>query len=186
MVIANALQAAALVTGCCFLLGCENDPRDIEDLTAERVTKEEATDVTSYLSQGGKMKAKLVAPLMYRILKDTVVMEFPRSLHVDFYNDSAKVESTVDARYGKYIETLSKVYLRDSVTVINVQGDTLKAPELWWDQKAEKFYTDKPVRYYTRDKQLFGANGLDAKQDLSEIVFHNSTGTLLVDDNEGF
>jgi lipopolysaccharide export system protein LptC len=182
----NLTGIALTIASCLVFVSCENDPKDIAALTAERTTVEEARDITSYLSQEGQMKAKLTAPLMYRTLKDTVILEFPKSLHVDFYDDSTRVESTVDALYGKYYETLRKVYLRDSVTVINIQGDTLKAPELWWDQNAEKFYTDKPVRYFTRDKHLFGANGLDAKQDLTEIVFHKATCNLLVNDQDGF
>ena len=31
-------------------------------------------------------------------------------------------------RYGKYFENLDKVYLRDSVIVITVKGDTLEKP----------------------------------------------------------
>jgi len=33
---------------------------------------------------------------------------FPNTLHVDFYNDSAKVESQLSARYGRYKEAKEK------------------------------------------------------------------------------
>ncbi|HUR66063.1 MAG TPA: hypothetical protein VMZ03_06900, partial [Chitinophagaceae bacterium] len=50
--------AAAFVTGCCFLLGCENDAGRVTDWTKKVVMTEEAIDVDSYLSQNGKMKAR--------------------------------------------------------------------------------------------------------------------------------
>jgi hypothetical protein len=74
------------------------------------------------------MKAKLTAPLMYRYQRDTVFTEFPNTLHVDFYDDSVRIESWLTANYGIYYDNLNKVFLRDSVTVINNEGDTYELP----------------------------------------------------------
>jgi len=139
---------------------------------------DEATNVESYMSQNGKMKAKLTAPLMLRAMKtDTPYVEFPLSLHCDFYNDSAKRETWLDSRYGKYFETLNKVYLRDSVIVINVKGDTLRAPDLWWDQNTKLFYTDKFATYHGINKNIYGGKGMVATQDLGSIIFNDVSGT---------
>ena len=39
--------------------------------------KEEAIDIESYLSQDGKMKARLKAPLMLRVYADTCMLNSP-------------------------------------------------------------------------------------------------------------
>ena len=179
-IIKNNFYAAVLIMGCFFVYGCENDPKQIDDLTKKVVMVEEAKNVESYLSQEGMMKAKLTAPVMLRVLYDTVYVEFPRTLHVDFYNDSTKIETWLDSKYGKYFETLDKVYLRDSVIVINVRGDTLRAPELWWDQKAKLFYTDSVAEYHGVGKHLFGGKGLTATQDMSEVTFKMPTGPVKI------
>jgi hypothetical protein len=75
------------------------------------------------------------------------------------------------ANYGIYYDNLNKVFLRDSVMVINKDGDTLRTPELWWDQNMQKFYTDKPARLDGKDKHLTGTQGLEATQDLRSIQF---------------
>ena len=170
-----ALSLALLV-----LNSCENDPKDIENWTKKAELKEEAKTVESYLSDGGIMKAKLTAPLMYRYQRDTIYTEFPNNLHVDFYNDSVKVESWLFAKYGIYYDNLNKVYLRDSVIVINVEGDTLRCPELWWDQNMQKFYTDKPSTLDGKDKHITGNQGLEATQDLKVIQFKYPTGPFNV------
>ena len=175
--------AAAFITGCCFVWSCENDPRKVAEWTKNKTLTEEAKTVECYLSQQGAMRAKLKAPLMVRVLADTIYVEFPQTLHVDFYNDSTKIESWLDSRYGKYFETLNKVYLRDSVVVINTKGDTLKTPDLWWDQNTKLLYTDKDARYFTKDKRITGGRGLEATQDLSRITFKYPTGTVLVSEN---
>lgn len=163
-----------------FFTSCENDPRDIENWTKRAELKEEAKTVESYLSQSGVMKAKLTAPLMYRYQRDTIYTEFPNTLHVDFYDDSVRVESWLTAKYGIYYDNLNKVFLRDSVTVINNDGDTLRCPELWWDQNLQKFYTDKPARLDGKDKHITGNQGLEATQDLRVIQFKYPTGPFNV------
>jgi LPS export ABC transporter protein LptC len=159
-----------------FLTSCENDPAQIKAWTEKKELVEEGKNIESYLSQGGKMKAKLTAPLMYRYQTDTVYSEFPKSLQVDFYDDSVNVTSWLTAMYGKYFESLNKVYLRDSVIVINKDGDTLRCPELWWDQNLQKIYTDKPARLDGKDKNIVGTLGLEATQDLKIITFKYPIG----------
>lgn len=179
----TALRTGATLF-CCFLFGsCENDDKTIQEWSEKVVLTEEARKVETYFSQGGRLRAKLVAPVMVRTESDTVFVEFPKTLHVDFYDSLTRKESWVDARYGKYFETLDKVWLRDSVVVISVKGDTLSTTELWWDQNTRKFYTDKHVRIGTKTKLIYGGEGMEADQDLSNVIIKNPSGTVLVSDN---
>ena len=173
---------AALLMGCFFIVtSCENDQNEVDKLFKKKIAIEEAKKVESYLSQSGKVKAKLTAPYMLRYQADSPYIEFPRTLHVDFYDDSTKIESTVDALYAKYIEYDHKVLLRDSVLVQSIKnGDTLRTQELWWDQDKQEFYTDKPAHVYQRDKIIFAKNGLRAAQNLTSYTFFNSSGPMLV------
>ena len=163
--------------------GCENDEKEIVDMTKRVVMKEEAVNVESMLSQEGKLKAILKAPLMIRVFGDTVFAEFPKSLHCDFYNENTNIESWLDSKYGKYYENLGKVYLRDSVVVITTKGDTLRSPDLWWDQNTKMFYTDKYATYHAPGKQVAGTIGLEATQDLSSVIFKNPVGTIRVSES---
>jgi len=153
---------------CCIAgLSCENDARKVNDLLKKKTAVEEAIQVTSYMSQEGLMKAKLTSPYMLRYQSDSPYVEFPRTLHVDFYNDSTKIESLLDAHYARFREFEHRVFLKDSVVVINIlKGDTLRTDELWWDQNKQEFYTDKKVRIYQRDKTIYGT-GLKAAQNFS-------------------
>ena len=69
----------------------------------------------------------------------------------------------------------------DSVVVINIrQGDTLRTDELWWDQNAEEFHTDRNVRIFQKDKTIYG-KGLRAAQDFSWYDIFHITGIVLSD-----
>ena len=177
------LKQAAFILSCLFVIGCENSQRSLDEWREKREMVEEATNVQTIFSQGGQLRSKLTAPLMLRYTADTVYVEFPKSLRMIFYDSLGKEQSRMDARYGKYFEHLNKAYLRDSVVVANVAGDTLWTPDLWWDQNKQKFYTDKPVRIYRSGDRIYGGQGLEANQDLSNITIKKVTGTVLIADS---
>lgn len=172
---------AALLMGCFFISACENDVQKIDALLKKKTGVEEALKIQTLYSQNGKLKAKLNSPYMLRYLIDSPYIEFPKTLYVEFFNDSGQVESILTALYAKYRENERKVFLRDSVRVINIiHHDTLLTSELWWDQEKEEFFTDKPVEVRQPDKTMFPKNGLRAKQDLSEYYFYNNRGTIIM------
>jgi LPS export ABC transporter protein LptC len=178
---------AALLMGCFFVMtGCENDPNTVRALYEKKIGVEEGKQIESYLSQDGYVKAKLVAPYMLRYQSpDSTFLEFPRTLHVDFFDSLRNRESYLDADYGKYFENERKVLLRDSVLVINLKnGDTLRTQKLWWDQNKSEFSTDDTAYIFQRDKVILAASGLTATQNLQNIKFFNSSGVLAVPKND--
>ena len=177
----NIKFLAAYIIGCFFLYSCENDIKAIKELDAKKVGVEEAKMVVVNYSLGGKKKAILVSPLMFRVQEAVPYIEFPKTIHVDFFDAAGMIESKLDARYANYKENESKVFLKDSVRVINNKGDTLYCNELNWDLKktGTEFYTDKPVRIRTRT-QIFDGIGMDAKQDFSDWHIIKIVGFLKV------
>ena len=161
------------------LPACENDPNEIAALNKKTVEVEEGRDIIGNFSQSAVQKAQLTAPLMYRVKADSPYTEFPKSIHVNFYKPDNSIESTVKARYAKYYETLGKVYLRDSVVVFNTTGDTLYCNDLWWDQAANIFYTDKDVVIHTSTQQLSGS-GLWALANFTKYTIKNTTGIVAI------
>ena len=173
---------AAFLAGCFFLCGCENKLEDVKNANSKSVGKDEAINVNIKYSIGGKKKAVLTSPLMYRVLNADNYVEFPKTIHVDFYNDTGDtLESRLDAMYAKYQESQSKVFLKDSVRVINRMGDTLYCNELYWDRSKtnQEFYTDKPVRI-RRKMEIIDGIGLDARQDFKEWHIVQPTGFVKV------
>ncbi len=84
---------AAFFGSCFFITACENDPVVVDSFFVKKTAVEEAFTVESYLSQGAKVKAKLTAPYMKRYMADSPYVEFPKTLHVDFYDDSTRLKA---------------------------------------------------------------------------------------------
>jgi LPS export ABC transporter protein LptC len=173
--------SAAFLAGCIFLYACENSTTEIDNLTKKKLGVEEAVKVNINYTLGGKTKAILQSPLMLRVQDTLPYVEFPKKLHVDFYNDSAKVESILDAKYAKYIESQSKILLRDSVRFIGLtNGDTLYCDELYWDRNRTtyQFYTDKPVQIRTK-MQIQNGIGFECSQDFKDKVLYKVTNSFI-------
>jgi LPS export ABC transporter protein LptC len=173
----------------CLAAGCGDNKKPVTATGPHKIVPEEAIDVVSMLSEptadpsnklSAKVKGKLTSPYMLRFQRaDSPYAEFPRTLHVDFYNDSMQVESQLDAHYGKYFQNQEKVFLKDSVVVKNlIKKDTVHCRTLWWDQHTERFTTDDPVRIYTPDKILYGT-GMEADQNFRWYTIKKMTGVVL-------
>ena len=166
------------------MLACENDVNEIKQLGKKNPGIEEGKNITSFLSMGGKMKAKLTAPVLLRYQGDSALKsEFPKTLFVEFYNDSTKLESTLSAKYGRYMENKNKIYLRDSVVIIRINGDTLETSELYWDQTLGRFHTDKPVTTSQRNprQKLYARKGFSSNQSLTDITYYElDLGSFLI------
>lgn len=162
-----------------MFLACENDLTSIRELQKSRLSIDEASDIVSYLSQAGKVRAKLTAPQMLRYYDSVPRVEFEKSLHVDFYDDSLKTESYLDAKKGFYYEQQGKVTLTDSVVVIRIAGDTLRTKELYWDQLQHKLFTRSDVEIRQKTKTIFG-KGFESDEQLRNFKIDSVKGVLMV------
>ena len=170
---------AALLVGCFFITlpACENSEKEMMALTSRRIGVEEANEVSINYTLGGKIKSKLSAPLMLRHQDTIPYIEFPKSIHGDFYNDQMVIETKLDAKYGRYIESQSNIFMKDSVRVFNNNGDTLYSSELYWDRNhvGKEFHTDKAVSIRGKANTREGV-GFEASQDLHNWVIYKPSG----------
>lgn len=177
----NNIITAALYSGCIFLSACENDPKVVNDLGKKKTGIEEAKNVVINYTMEGKTKSVLTSPLMLNVNDTVPYVEFPRTLHADFYNEEGVVESVLTAKYAKYKQNQSIVFLRDSVKVINIQkGDTLYCNELYWDRnrRGAEFYTDKPVKIRTKTNIING-EGMESAQDFKNWHIINTSNSTI-------
>lgn len=184
-------SAVALVSSCFFMFACENNVNDVKALSSKEGGVDIAKDVAIYISNEGKITAKLTAPLMNKYLQDKGRMiEFPNTIKADFYKIDNTVESKLTAKYSHYIENENKVFLKDDVVVYNMLGDTLWSEEMYWDQNTGNFSTDKDVilKQHNPIAKIYG-KGLVANQNLTDIkIFEKpqSNSYAIISDTSGF
>ncbi len=178
----------SLAPACLLLLSvaaCTNSINEINAVTGrERVGEDHGSDVTILYSKGGKIQARLFAHTFIRAEgANPPYTEMKDGMKVEFFNDSAQIRSTLTARYARAYERESNVLIRDSVHIINDKGEQLYTKELVWNQRLQKFFTEKPVRIITPTQVLTGT-GMEASQDFSEYQIRNITGSVQVQQSQ--
>lgn len=170
----KALKAVCWA-GCFFFFSCENDMQTVMGFQKTQLSVDEAKHIESFMSQAGMMRAKLTAPRMLRFQDSLPRVEFPNTLHVDFYDAQLQPESFLDAKKGWYYETQNRIALTDSVVVVRINGDTLRTSALYWEQSLKKFYTPNDVSLHSRDKIIYG-KGFEADDNLLNYKFDTIRG----------
>jgi LPS export ABC transporter protein LptC len=173
--------SAALLLGCFFLYGCENDIKEVNNIVKKTTGVEEATFIKINYTISGKAKAVLTAPIMLHVQDSTTYYEFPNTLYAEFYNTEEINESKLTAFYGKYKEGESIIYLRDSVKIINMlKGDTIYCDDLYWDRnrKGVEFYTNKNVKIRQKDGQYMNGTGMEADQGFKNYHMLHPQGVI--------
>jgi len=169
-----------------FLLSsCENDMSVVKKIASPKeASKETGKDVVSLYSDFGKVKAKLIAPVMNHVDDEkNPYTELPSGLHLFFYTDSLKVQSELTAGYGISYDKSDEMIARNNVVVTNIYGDKLESEELVWSQKTEKISSEKFVKITTKDEIIFG-DGFESNDDLSNYKIKKIRGTLQVHDDQ--
>lgn len=132
----------------CFLCSCEEEitPR-VKD--PETQPTQISVDLVSTESRDGFRSYRMTTPLMERYeLAKAPFAEFTKGIRVITYNDStAMIESELTANYARFDEIKEVWEARGNVVGRNYSGDkTLFTEQLFWDQKADKIYSDKYVK----------------------------------------
>ena len=173
-----------LVPGFIFFSSCKNDLKKIhQTIDKSMLNTERADSVTIIYSKEGITKAQMFAKTFNHVQDaHPPYIEMKNGLRVLFYNDSMEVQSTLHAKYGKYFEQNGNVLVRDSVVVYNIRKEQLNTEELVWNEKLQKFYTEKFVKITTPTQIIYG-DGLESNQNFSDYTILKVKGIIGVSDS---
>lgn len=164
-----------------ILISCKNSKQEIANLFAKKLGVDTVLKLESFMSQNGKMKAKLLSNIMVRYQysgNSEPKMEFPDSIYVEFYNDTMGIETKITANKAEYLENQQRIILTDSVKIINLQkGDTIYCQDMVWDQNLQTFSSDKPMRWLSPSQYIRGT-GFTAKQDFTNFNIKKVAGPV--------
>jgi len=163
---------------------CENDIEKVSLVTdKKKVPVEKSTGLVIWYSDSAKTKVKVSAPELQKFDGEKPVTELPAGVHVEFYNDSMKITSTLTSKYAIRKDTESIMEARNNVVVVNEKGEKLNTEHLVWNELTSKIYSDEFVKITTPDKIIFG-NGFEANQDFTNYKIFNIKGTITINRDE--
>lgn len=158
------------------MMACENDEQKVNAFFQKKIGRRSGRFYRKLYQSVRQNESKIDCTGFLRYQDTSNRIELPKTLHVDFYDSLKNIESRMDAMQAYYYESKNIVYLKDSIRVYNIKGDTLFCRELTWDQNLEKFFTEKYVRIHTPDMIMHG-EGLSAPQDFKTFEIYKITNS---------
>lgn len=177
---------AALIAGAATLfLGCKKN--NIEEIKAfystESLPTQEANNFEALFTDSGQVRFSLKAPKLLRYEADgRDYTEFPEGLALVKYDENKKIISSITAKYARQYIADGKWEAKNNVIATNAAGDTLKTEILYWEEKAEKIYTDEFVKIIRADQILTGI-GFTSDQKMQNWKIKNPKGTIYINVN---
>lgn len=164
---------------------CKNDPNLIKSLTGEgNRSLDRAEDVTIIQSKDGKVQLRLFAREFVRNERaKPAYLDMNNHLRAEFYNDSGQLENVLTADSSRYYESQGNILVWDSVQIVSRKGEKLNTQELIWNESAQKFFTEKPVKITTPTEVIYGT-GMEANRDFTWYQITYPRGTVQVNKNE--
>ena len=135
-------------------------------------------------SENAIIKNKMIADEINRYLNtEEPYIEFPKGIHVQFFDTTQKVTSYIKANYCIYDENTKIWTAENNVVSVNESGDTLNTEFLVWDQNLGKIYSDRYVKITNQDGIIHG-KGFESNEDLSNWKIKQTSGTISVDNEK--
>ncbi len=141
-----------------------------------------ATQVNTLISDSGITRYRVKAKewLVFGNAKEPHSY-FPEGIYVEKFDTTFHTEASIKADTAYYFDKKGLWRLIGNVEVESLQGERFNTSELFWDQKAEKVYSDKYIRIQQKEQIITGI-GFESNQNMTRYRIFNSQGEFPVEE----
>lgn len=123
----------------------------------ERFATMTTTDVSTLISDSGVIRYKIESPiwLVFDQAADPF-WNFPKGVHLEKYNDLFRVEAEVRCDSARFFKNRQLWRLDGYVEITNMAGEKFLTPQLFWDQRQQKLYSDSFIHIERQGRVIEG------------------------------
>ena len=134
--------------------------------------------VSTLISDSGITRYRIEAPqwLVYD-RTNPPYQEFPKGIYLEQFDEDLTVKAQLKADYAYYDETAQQWTLRVNVHSLNRKGETFDTPEMHWDQKTHRVYSDTSI-HIVREQSIIEGVGFDSNEEMTKYTILNPTGVF--------
>lgn len=147
------------------------------------IPKLRATDITTVISDSGVTRYRISTPRWDVYDKASQpYWEFPQGIHFERFDENLKVDANIHSKYAKYKQNEQVWELRGKVRLTNLQGELFETEQLFWDQRQERFYSDKLIKI-TRTSGITTGIGFESNQSMTKYQIKRPQGVFPVSEH---
>ncbi len=179
----NISVALLIVGSAIFITGC-NSSKVAADVVITDYKKvpslvSDSLSITYY--ENGEMEYKFTTPRMERYeFDDEPYMVFEEGVRIETFDEDGIRKSSLVADYAKYLEKKRLWEAKGNVFGHDENGKELYTEQLFWEEMAEKIYSNVDTKVIDGDEITQGS-GFESDGQLNNVRFLNTKGRLFVD-----
>ena len=132
-------------------------------------------------TDSGRVTANLLSPKMLDFTnRNFPYNEFPDGIVLNLY-DEQNNKSTVVSDYAIVYDQTDLLDLQGNVVITTSDNRVLKTDQLFYDQKKEWLFTNKPV-IFKSETDIINGNGFDSNSKFTNAEVLEVTGIITVED----
>lgn len=176
----NILQSitVSLAVVLCSLLSCTHSEKPRVDAIADRVSMPMlmADTVTTLISDSGITRYQIKA-VRWEIYDraNPPYWEFPDGIFLEKFDDQLNTEASLRSDYAYYNEEEQIWELTGNVHAVNLEGEEFDTPQLFWNQRTERVYSDSVIRI-TRETSVITGIGFESNQSMTKYTIRKPQG----------
>jgi len=162
-----------------MLFSCENEMKTIQNLTVQDTLPSEMVEnIVVHYTDSGLLKAILKSPELNKYSGDKPYMEFPKGIHVFFYDSVNALVSEIKSDYAIDYEKKKLMEVRKNVVIFDHKNKKeLETEVLFWDQAKHKIYNNAFVTII-EDGQIMHGDSMRADENLEHFELFQIRATI--------
>ncbi len=167
-----------------FAVACSEDKPEKIKAVENRMTipKLHATEITTVISDSGITRYRISAPVWNVYDKATQpYWEFPKGIIFEKFDLNLKVDANIHSNYARFNENEQLWELKGNVRMTNIQGELFETPQLFWNQRQERFYSDSTIKI-TQVSHIITGIGFESNQNMTHYTIKKPQGIFPVDE----
>ncbi len=164
---------------------CENDLEVINSFSNDGdLAMHTMNDARIVVTDSGMVQVTINSPIIMNYPHASEpYLEFPQGFQTIFYNKERNPETELTAKYGIYYNQTALWEARDSVEVINREGEILNTEQLFWDEKKKLIYSNTFVTV-TRPDEIIVGEGFESNENFTRWKIKKIQGTIYLKDEQ--
>lgn len=136
-------------------------------------------NVETLISDSGITRFRITTPLwiVYDDNTPDPCWVFPQGLNVEKYDPQFKPEATITADSAKYFKNKQLWRLDGNVDISNTAGEKFLTPQLYWDQRSRKVYSDSFIHIERADRIVEGI-GFESNEQMTRYSIRSVQASL--------
>lgn len=140
------------------------------------------TDVNTLISDSGITRYRIESPLWLVYDKhEPPFQEFPNGIYLEQFDENLQIQASLKADYAYYNEQMQIWIIRGNVHALNHKGEQFDTPELNWNQKTHRVYSDSAIRI-TKETSIIEGIGFESNEQMSKYTILHPTGVFPIKD----